>query len=185
MASEVGICNRALQLLGSSSIISLTQDIKKARECNLAYESLRDAELRRHTWNFSKKRIQLAADSETPDFEFDFQYTIPSTALRIILPRGTIDWQVEGRMILTNDGAPLDVTYVDTITDPNTFDSLFREMLSARIAMELCETITQSNTKKQAAAAAYAFAQSEARRINAFEHVPTEATEDTWISSRR
>ena len=57
MASEVDICNRALSKLGAARITSLTEDSVNARACNAMYESVRDAELRAHPWNFAMKRV--------------------------------------------------------------------------------------------------------------------------------
>jgi hypothetical protein len=186
MASVVGICNRALQKLGAARITSLTEDSRNARSCNNAYEAVRDAELRAHTWTFAIKRAQLAADSDAPLFDFDNQYSFPSDCLRILPPNDTfLDWQMEGRKILTDDAAPLEVRYVARITDPNLFDAEFVEAVAAKLAEEICEEITQSNTKKEVAKRDYKDAISRARKTNAFESLSAEPPEDSWIAARR
>src|SRR4030065_768120 len=63
MASETGICNRALQIVGATRIGSLADTSKSARECTVAYEISRDALLRSHPWGFAIARAQLAADA--------------------------------------------------------------------------------------------------------------------------
>ncbi|OGT79394.1 MAG: hypothetical protein A3J35_04335 [Gammaproteobacteria bacterium RIFCSPLOWO2_02_FULL_52_10] len=189
MSSETEICNRALQKLGAGRITSLTQDSANARSCNVAYEPIRDAELRAHPWSFSVKRVQLAALATAPTFYFDNQFQLPSDFLRL-LPRdrfdnlADLDWTIEGRNLLTDDAAPLDVRYVAKITDPNTMDALFREALSSKIAYELCEEITQSNTKKEAARTDYIMVIREARRINAIEKTAEYLPEDEWLTAR-
>lgn len=60
MASDVEICNRALQLLGAGRITSLAEDSPAAKEMARAYDPVRLRELRAHPWNFSIKREQLA-----------------------------------------------------------------------------------------------------------------------------
>jgi len=189
MASTVDICNRALQKLGASRIISLTQDSVSARACNLAYESVRDAELRAHSWNFAVKRAQLAADATAPLYGYDNAFTLPSDCLRL-LPNDhtegvyTADWKVEGRKILTNEDAPLEIRYVARVTDTTQYDGLFVEALASRLAMEMCEELNQSNTKRQLAAEDYKQTMREARKINAFEQPPAEQATDSWITGR-
>ena len=42
MASVVDICNGALNQLGASTILTLTEDSKNARLCNARYTQVRD-----------------------------------------------------------------------------------------------------------------------------------------------
>lgn len=185
MASIVQICNIALQKLGAERITSLTQDHPNARHCNVAYEPMRDAELRAHPWSFAKSRVTLAPDATAPAFDYDYQFTLPSDCVRPLLPPTyALDWKLEGGKILTNDGDSIDLVYVARVTDPNLMDPLFREMLSCRIALQLCEAITQSNTKKESIREDYKAAQREARRVNAIEHTAEDTPDDDWIMAR-
>lgn len=189
MASEVDIANRALQKLGADQIVSLTQDSENARAVNLCYSYIRDAELRAHPWNFAIKRASLAADATAPAFGYSYAYTLPSDCLRLLPPDVEVnynshDWQIEGRKIMTNDGAPLEIRYIKREEDPNQYDSLFVECLSSKIAVELCEKLTQSNTKGQAARDDYVRGIREARKLNAFENISAVEQTDTWITCR-
>ena len=189
MASVVDICNRALQKLGAERIISLTQDSVSARACNLAYTQVRDAELRAHTWNFAIKRAEIAADATAPVYGYSYAYTLPADCLRLLKNDHqenyySNNWKVEGRKIITDESAPLPIRYVARITDSTEYDALFVEALSSKLAYELCEELTQSNTKKQSAADDYKLAIREARKINAFENVPAEQETDTWLTVR-
>ena len=153
MASEVGICNRALQKLGARRITSMTEDSVNARACNAAYEAVRDAMYRAHTWVFTTARASLAADSTAPDWGRQNSFTLPSDFIRLLddyPERNTtdVDFEIEQNKILTNFDAPLEIRYVSRVTDPNIMDPLFREAFSTALAFELCEEITQSNTKK-------------------------------------
>jgi len=94
------------------------------------------------------------------------------------------DWKLEDGFIRTNDDAPLEIRYVSRVTDPNKFDALFIEALSARLAMEMCEQLTQSNAKRQLAMQEYQDSIREARKHNAFENPPVEAPDGSWITSR-
>lgn len=189
MASKVEIANRALQLLGAKRITSFGEDSRNGRAINSAYESVKLAELRKHPWTFATKRASLAASSTEPLFTKTNKFPLPSDFVRL-LPQdpedlsNDLDWTIEGRNIVTNDSAPLEIRYVYNVTDPNEMDALFREALSAKLAAALCEEITQSNAKLVAANDAYKEAIAEARRANAIEKQAEKPPEDTWVTCR-
>lgn len=198
MTSEVGIANRALQILGSDPIISLSENNKRARALRVAFDPVRDAELHRRNWRFSIKRTSLAALAETPDSGFAYQYQVPTDYLRLLtggdlIPLANLSdyrstpsglYAVEGDRILTDVGAPLSIRYVARITDTSKFSASFAESLAARLAWECCDAITQSDSKQQLAERRYMIAMREARRANAFE-VPSESIADgTWMLAR-
>ena len=59
MASVVDICNGALNQLGATTILSLTEDSKNARLCNARFSEVRDAVFRSHPWNCLQTRVEL------------------------------------------------------------------------------------------------------------------------------
>lgn len=183
--SITDICNSALQRVGAASITSLAENSREARQCNIAYDSNRRDELRRHNWNFAIKRAVLAPDSESPAFDYDYQFTLPSDCLRVLRPAETnLDWAIEGRKILTNDGDTLYLRYIADIEDPSMFDPSFYNVVAAALAIDLCEPLTQSNTKKAQLIQDYKDSVADAKRVDAFESGPEEAAEDTWIVAR-
>jgi hypothetical protein len=190
MTDAVSICNLALQRVGATSISSLTEDSTAARACSRVYAQARDSELRAHVWSFARERVQVAADSTNPVFGYTKRYALPSDCLRILPTNGTNgdpiqdDWQVEGRFILTDDTPPINLIYIRRETDENTFDALFTELLISRIAMDVAEKVTQSNTKKEETTEHYRAVQKEARRVNAFERPPQDFPVDPWLNSR-
>lgn len=168
----------------------MSDDSTNARECNRVYAHARDSELRAHPWSFARTRVQLAASSTAPTFEYARAYPLPSDYIRIIPNNGRLgqnvqdDLQIENGSILSNDSSPLNLTYIRRVTDPNLFDQTFIDLLATRISRDLCEKITQSNTKFQIMQAEYEEAKATARRINAFERPPQESPEDPWITAR-
>lgn len=67
MASEVNICNRALQAINTRSQISaLTENSVEARNCNLLYADTRDEVLSMAHWGFAKKVDYLALLKSAP-----------------------------------------------------------------------------------------------------------------------
>ena len=145
MASIVDICNGALNQLGATTILSLTEDSKNARLCNARYTQVRDALFRSHPWNCLQKRVELAADTATPAWGFSSQFTLPTDCLRLLrILDYDSDHKVEGRKILT-DASSMKILYVARITDPNEYDELLRETLSAALAADIAYAITSSN----------------------------------------
>lgn len=190
MASKVEIVNRALQKLGASTIVSLSDNSVNARAANLSYEPVKLMELRKHTWNFATKTFSLAADATAPDFEYSYSYTLPSDWIMLVAPYPNmksedLDWQVQGGKIYTNDSAPLQGRYIWDVQDPNLMDALFREALSCSLANELCELLTQSNSKQATVAAMYKETINMAKRQNAIEKPPVTFPDDKWITARR
>jgi len=191
--SRVAIANRALTKLGAARIIALDDDSQASNTIDSMFDIVRDAELRANLWHFSKARAQLPALSERPPFGFTYQYQLPSDYLRLIQindvrlqPNPTVDgwYSIEGGRILISQPAPLRVRYVRRVEDPTLFDALFVEAFACRLAAESAETLTQSNTKKQAAWQEYKEALAAARRANAIERPAVATDDDTWLESR-
>lgn len=66
-ATEVSICNRALQSIGTrTAIASLTESSVEARNCNLIYADTRDEVLQMAYWNFANKTAYLALLKSAP-----------------------------------------------------------------------------------------------------------------------
>ena len=145
MASVVDICNGALNQLGASTILTLTEDSKNARLCNARFTQVRDAVFRSHPWNCLQKRVQLAADSDAPAWGFTTQYTLPADCLRVLtILDYDADYKIEGRKILT-DNSTMKILYISRVTDPNEYDELLRETLSAALAADIAYAVTSSN----------------------------------------
>lgn len=95
------------------------------------------------------------------------------------------DWEYNGNFFTSAATTGLQIfRFVADITDVPSMDSLFCEGLAARLAYELCETLTQSPEKKKAVAAEYAQFIGDARLINAIEIGTTEPTEEEYLGAR-
>jgi len=149
MASVVDICNGALNQLGATTILSLTEDSKNARLCNSRYTQVRDSLFRSHPWNCLQKRASLAKDTAKPAWGFTAQFTLPADCLRLL---SIIDYdlnhKVEGRKILSNTST-MKILYIARITDPNEYDELLRETLSAALGADIAYGVTSSNPVAQ------------------------------------
>ena len=145
MASVVEICNGALNQLGATTILSLTEDSKNARLCNSRYTQVRDALFRSHPWNCLQKRVQIAADTTAPAWGFTYAYTLPADCLRLLkILDYDSNYKVEGRKILSNTSS-MKILYVGRVTDPNEYDELLRETLSASLGADIAFGVTSNN----------------------------------------
>lgn len=206
MASNVDICNLALVKLGAQSIPSLTANEPKAAALNRVYPMLRDKLQRVYYWSFNLAYDELPASDTAPDFEYDFIYPLPSDFLRLRLadcsngsspavgmPSASLgdynfarmqQYRIVGRSIYTSIPAPLRIQYSRRVEDPEQFDVAFNESLACYIAWQLCEQLTGSGQKKQAAQQEYMMSLREARMTNAMELPPETIPDDTFIQAR-
>ena len=149
MASTVDICNGALNQLGATTILSLTEDSKNARLCNSRYTQVRDALFRTHPWNCLQTRLELAASSDSPAWGFTYAYTLPTNCLRLLRVLDyDSNYKVEGRKILSN-ASTMKILYISRVTDPNEYDELLRETLSAALGADIAYAVTSNNTTSQ------------------------------------
>ena len=189
MASIVGICNSALIKLGASTIMSLTEGSKNANLCNEQYEKLRDDLLRAHLWNFASARAKLAQLADSPVFEFDYAYQLPSDWLRTVSVHdsdagsGAVLYKLEGRTLLSFSNE-IWIRYVRSITDPNDMDAAFREALAFRIATDLALPITQSSSALNEMKEGFRTAFLRARSVDALDDYPEEMPESNWVMER-
>jgi hypothetical protein len=198
-ASQVSIVNAALTLLGESRILSMDDDTKAAREAKAMWDISRDALLAGYNWSFAMARAQLSALVDAPAFGFDYQYNFPADALRLIQigdyyvgadlsdhrMSDVREYMIEGRSILTNLGAPLNVRYVARVEDPAQYIPNFCKALAAQLAYDLAEALTKSGTKKDRAENQLVKEIRLAVRANAIELPPDKLPDDEWLLSRR
>lgn len=185
MTSVVDVCNKALDKVGHNAITSLEDGTKAAALCTRAWPLIRDEVLRNHPWNFAITRSTLAADATAPVWGFTAKFPLPSDSLRLLEVRdlSTADYQVEAGHIHAN-ATVLYVRYIARVTDPNSYDTVFTNAVSTRLAAELCEPLTQSTSKKKALLDEYVESLLEAKRIDGQENPPAQYEEDDWITAR-
>lgn len=194
--TSADIANRALQLIGATAIVNITDLNKNAVACNFFYDKARALELRLHPWNFAVKYTTLSAAAGTVTYQNGqtrSQFTLPTDYARLAdqNPRaaGTTvqtvsaatkytDYAVEGGSLVTATAAPIHLRYIGLISTVTLFDPLFCEALAAMMAMGLIPLLTQSPQKFQLAQSYYAFIIAEAKRANLIEAGADEPVEE-------
>jgi len=204
--SDTDIANRALQMLGANPIVSFTDGSKNAKECALCYHKLRQALLRSHPWTFATKFGSLAQVVNPPDpaptnslWANTYVYNLPNDFLRLVQVSNFISgWIWEGiqyvqaqdyffqeNTIVTWVTPPYNIRYVYDFVDTGHMPPVFQEALSAYMAQEMCERLTQSTSKGQAMSAKLMAVLAEARRTNAFDKPAGDSPIDSYISARQ
>jgi hypothetical protein len=197
MASQLEIANWALMLLGEKRISSLSDNNANAENIASGWDMLRDRALRRQAWHFAIERASLAADSATPVWGFDYQYSFGAGVLRPIQiseyyvgvdlsdyrNTDSAPFRIEKRKILTNLGAPLKVKWIVNTTDIGDWDPNFAAAFAADIADFIQPRAVQSDSTSQRIAAWRYEALSEANALNAIEDPPEPLADDTFIAA--
>jgi hypothetical protein len=94
------------------------------------------------------------------------------------------DWQFEGKYLTSKMADTILLRFIADITHVQDMDDMFCEGLAARMAMEMCESLTQSTAKMASMAGSYRMTMGEARIVNAIESGSDQPPEDDYISCR-
>lgn len=141
--AEVVVANQSLDRIGSKNFTLAVQTGNEGVKCNTNYSQTRDVVLRSFEWPFAKDRKSLSQETNTPDFEWDYKYKLPTDFHRLVKNHTTGDTtdttdrqDIEGDYLLSNyDEA--DIVYIKKVTDPADFDPLFTEVLILTLAKKL------------------------------------------------
>lgn len=203
LLSETQICNLALSKLGPGGgyLTDLnSDDSEQAEALRRVYVAVRDEVLEAHPWRFAQARAALSAEADAPEWGYSYQYSLPSDCLKLLaiegLPLATSNsptaysptvsaaYAIEGMTLLTDYVAPLNIRYLKRVTATGLFSPTFVAALAARLADEVCETITKSTTRRQALQAEYQLKLKMARRSDQMGRAPIPAPDGAWVSSR-
>lgn len=185
MPSKTEIANRALAKIGDSRVSNIeTDSTERAEVINEMWDQVRDALLQSYPWNFALKLTNIAADGTDPDWGYDKRYLLPSDFLHLLSIKDDPDYKIIGNYIHTDTAAPLYIKYVKRVTDTGEFEPLFAEALAAHLAVEICEALTQSNTKKQLLLQERERVIANAYAVDAIQDPPQELSDDEWLKAR-
>jgi hypothetical protein len=189
MASVVSICNGALRRIGASTITALDQGTKNANWCNDRYAEMRDAVMEMHPWNFAVKTAKLAQLAGTPVLKFDFAYQLPADFIRSISVydsnegEGVVDHQLRNDTV-ESSSSEVWMIYVSLVTDPNKMTPLFRETLSAYMAIEGASAIAESTTLRETMLVEFEKLLRRARSVDGMSNLPDRMPVGTWLTGR-
>lgn len=182
-STSVEIVNIALTKIGEPPITALTNNRPAALVANTLYGPTRDAVLRAHPWNCAIWRATLA-ETTAPLFGFTNAFALPADFLRVVRVNREMRpaYKIEGQTLLT-DAETVELSYVRRIGEP-LMESLLVMALATRLAAEMAEPITGSDSKTQRLFQEYETKLAEARSVDAQEEPPEELVADQWIEAR-
>ena len=187
MASNVSLCNKALRRLGEDPIIALDNNTIWGRRCSSALPEVVRTVLSLDSWRSCTKRVELAAESETP-IGFTSAYLMPSDSLRLIALKISQygNWSIEGNKILTDNptNVPLQILYVEEVSDANKYTPPLYDAIAMALAHELSGYSTATNVSKDDVYALYIQAVQTAQLINSKETPVTQLSSTSWVDVR-
>lgn len=195
MASKIEIINRALVKVGQNRISSLDENSKSATSVRTVYDQVRDTLMQTYTWNFTKIRAQLAADTAAPMFGFQYRYRLPANTLRIVgigdsqepnrnYTSSLIAFKHEDDFIYTDAAAPLSVVLTQKVEEAGKYPPDFANLLSLDIALDIFYDVTKGTERYAAIRQDRELALRRAKMNHAIENSPEVLTASEWIDSR-
>lgn len=200
MSSQVDEVNGALQKLGLDPIVSLSDKDKRARSMALAYDKVRQSELRAHNWKFAEVDAPggLAALTVSGSDNWLYEYPLPNDCLRVLslgMNRQSIGgilyrtgfeqmYTIKGKSLFSNIASPCPLTYTSDVTDTTLFDACFSDMFQCKLAYQTCIHLTQNQTLKSDIAKEYKRALNQALLAGSVELPPQGIADDSYTLSR-
>jgi len=148
--SEISICNQALGWLGANLITSFNDNTVESNLCEANYALIRDTVLEETSWSFALKRKELPALADA-ELGYSHAFQLPVDCITLIRAYkttefrtiDTLDYVLEDRKILTNNGACF-IKYVFKQNDVQRYTPNFIQALAFRIASDLAIPLTKS-----------------------------------------
>lgn len=184
--SDVQICSNALLLLGDDPIASFDEESTRATLCANLWPTVRDAVLRSHPWNCAMKRVALAADTATPDFDWAYQFSLPGQCLRVwtVGRKGeSAAWEVCGTKLMTDEAIAY-VRYIERPSDAAKYDGMLVLALTSGMAAALAYPITKSKTQQEAMVALHQEHMKRARTVDGQEGTGEDSPDSALIAVR-
>jgi hypothetical protein len=191
--AQLDVYNITLTKLGQDRASSTSEDVEQVRVLNALWAEAVDWTLADHPWKFAILRAELAADVTPPAWGWSRAFSLPEPCLRLVQVGDTWAWyyeqafeafQLEGGKVLTDEGAPLRVRYVQRISTVGLWPVMFADAVAMRLAYRAAIKLTNSNAREQSCAADYDVAIRKAKRQSAIERPPNNVSQSDWLDAR-
>lgn len=147
--TKIQIWNMALDVLREQPLAAVTDNAATAKWLARNYDQQRDYLMERYLWKFAMQRVQLAADSTPPGYQWNYRYLLPTDSLRFVPPTyngemgGTpIPFEEESGYLLCDQVGPLRLRYIYRVTNEGLWSNGFCECLSLRLAVRMAHWLT-------------------------------------------
>lgn len=162
MTTELEICNTALLMANADEIQSFDDATREAKLCSRLYETTKDAIFSKFSWSFSLFQEALARTTNTPLFDFEYEYQLPTGFIRVLK---TDVLGNEYRILkdkLFSDATTVELLYQKD-PGPSFYPAYFRRVIELRMAELLSLSLVQDENMAERFATAYLIAMREAR----------------------
>lgn len=147
-STDIEICSNALVLLGDDPISSF--DANQGKRATVAanlYANTRNATLRMHPWNCSRKRVSLPPTAVKPAYGWSYAFTLPADFMRVVLigerPEEKVVYEIENGEILA-DVAECKLKYIYRNEVVSTWDALLTQAMIAHMAWAMAYPLVKS-----------------------------------------
>lgn len=170
MSSKITICNLSLAMLGADSIVSFDETNKRSRMCDVFYESQVKYLLRIFDWSFARKFSwlnELVLNEDTKPNEYIYQLPYDCARPIDVWPDGHRQkWKIMGNKLYTTL-EKVGLTYISNDIPTEYFTDDFIDVLSHRLAIKLCPSITQDTDLLRSLNASYDYIEAKAMESDA------------------
>lgn len=188
MASYVDVANNAASAIGEDDQLAAPDDdTHLGRTVAAVWDMARKFTIRKHSWNFAKQTVRLAALATPPiSSEWASAYQVPADNLRLLRVHGCSrhHFAVQGKTILANVTGSLTIDYIRDMPEPALWDDLFAEAFAFYLAFKIADRITGDRSRKSDAWDSYKAAVVDAIKANAIENPPIEQGDTPWEETR-
>lgn len=170
MASQVQIVNLAYGKFGGLTIQSITEATPQGRAAAVLWDNVRDELIANYPWKFALKRATLdTPDASTPEFEYDYKYTLPADCLKVWDIYNTkSNYVVEGGVLLCSDET-IYLKYGAKITDVSLYPPPFVASMATKLSAELCAKRSDNKQLRTALLQEFEITISHAYKLDAIE----------------
>ena len=183
--TQIGICNSALYKVGADPITSLADGSRAANILSNFYNVLRDEVMSQAPWRFALQQVQLSVPTVTPPpFGYNYAFPLPADCLRPLKVNDNHWSVIQGNLVCNSP--MINLLYIQLQNgNEATWDPLFAETLSLRLAMEIALALVQSAPLQATMEKMYMEKIALARSTNAVVGTPERLVADQWSGARK
>ena len=151
---KIDVCNLSLAALGEAAIRDFNENNKRARMCDVFFDSAKDYLLSKYDWSFARafkklNQLDLPAD-EIPVGEYAYQLPADCSVPRNIFPLGSKDmWEVMADRLFANKET-ISLYYTKRDVSTALFSDCFASALYLLLAVRMSPAITQDKSLTKA-----------------------------------
>ena len=182
---QIGICNKALLLIGAKRISSFDEQSTEAITCNDFYESSYQALLNMYPFSFAQtyKDLAIIANVTPGDPRFKYAFKLPTDLLWLlqVIPNQS-EYKVVGDQLHMN-AAEIKIKYTFRANE-ELMSAVFEQMFMYYLASQICITLTEDRTKQAELYVQYTDHAKKARALDAQQHPQDQFAEFPLDSAR-